>query len=537
MSRFLARPRIAAALIALVSLAVPGMAQAQQTFTVTNLSDSGGTGDGSLRGEVLAANVSPGPDVINFAGGLAGTITLKGDALQIKDPVDIEGPGPGQITVAQSAEKRVIHITLPTPAPVTIAGLHIADGTSSGRGGNIENDIEHPASSLTIVNCLITGGSASDYGGGIGAFGGSLTLRSTTVSDNHAIAGGGVWAGGENVAVNIENSTLSRNVATSTFAGGLILEINGGSATITGSTFSGNQAKSDGGAIAGSLSNATATIANSTIFNNSSAGFGGGGIDINGEPALIEASTISGNHSTGPLANGGGIASDLKNPVRLEDTIVAGNTANSAGVDIHGPVNAAFSLVGDPSGATLTETVTGSNLIGADPQLGPLENNGGPTETMAIPATSPAVNRGSSALGTDQRGQPRPSLYPGIPISAAAGANGADIGAFELQAPPLPSNQFRFGKVKLNKRRGTATVAVVVPGPGLVSLVGSKKVRKGSKVAKGAGTVKLVVRARGKAQRSLNRKGKIRLKAKFTFTPTGGTTASRTKTLKLVRKR
>ena len=40
-----------------------------------------------------------------------------------------------------------------------------------------------------------------------------------------------------------------------------------------------------------------------------------------------------------------------------------------------------------------------------------------------------------------------------------------------------------------------------------------------------------------KAQRSLNRKGKIRLKAKFTFTPTGGTTASRTKTLKLVRKR
>ena len=229
--------------------------------------------------------------------------------------------------------------------------------------------------------------------------------------------------------------------------------------------------------------------------------------------------------------------SDSKNPVRLENTIVAGNTSNSGGVDINGPVNAAFSLVGNPSGATLTETVAGSNLIGVDPQLGPLQNNGGPTETMALPATSPAVNRGFSALRTDQRGGPRPVLYPGIPISAAAGANGADIGAFELQAPPLPSNQFRFGKVKLNKKRGTATVAVVIPGAGVVSLVGSKSVRAGSKTAKGAGTVKLVVRARGKAQRSLNRKGKIRVKAKFTFTPTGGTTASRTKTLKLVKKR
>jgi hypothetical protein len=176
-------------------------------------------------------------------------------------------------------------------------------------------------------------------------------------------------------------------------------------------------------------------------------------------------------------------------------------------------------------------------MISFDPQLGPLQNNGGPTETMAIPATSPAVNRGSSGLGADQRGQPRPVLYPGVPISAAPGANGADIGAYELQAPPLPSNAFRFGKVKLNKKKGTATVAIVVPGPGVVSLVGSKKVKKGSKTVKGAGTVKLLLKAKGKALRSLNRNGKVKLKAKFTFAPTGGTPASKTKTLKLVKKR
>ncbi len=456
------RAGLAATAIALISLAVVGPAQAQQTFTVTKLSGSGVAGDGSLRGEVLAANANPGADLINFAAGLSGTITLSGE-LQIKDPVDIEGPGPGQITVAQSTEKRVIHINLTNPGAVTIAGLHIADGTASGPGGNILNDIEHPASILTVVNCLITGGTASDYGGGIDGFGGSLTIRSTTLSGNHAIAGGGVWVGGQNVTVAIQDSTFSGNISTTSFAGGLILEMDGGSAAVTGSTFSGNQAKTEGGAISGSGSHGTTTtIANSTIFGNDSGKDGGGGIAFSGEPMLVESSTISANHSTGSEAGGGGISVDSNDLARLENTIVAGNSADSGGADLDGPINAAFSLIGNPSGATMTETVAGSNLIGVDPQLGPLQNNGGLTATMAIPASSPAINRGSSALGGDQRGERRPVLYPGVATSAAPGANGADIGAFELQAPasPLPSNQFRFGKVKLNKKRGTATVAV-----------------------------------------------------------------------------
>jgi hypothetical protein len=537
--RPLARPGIAATAIALGLLAGPAGAQAQ-TFTVTNTSDSGVTGDGSLRGEVLAANVNPGPDVIDFAGGVTGTITLSGDGLQIKDPLDLEGPGPGQITVAQSSAKRVIHLNMNSPGPVTIAGLHVANGTAEGPGGNIWNDSEHPASSLTIVNSLITGGTASDYGGGISCFGASLVLHSTTLSGNHAIAGGGAWVGGgeeDHVAIAIENSTFSGNTA-SGFGGGLFVEIEDGSALISGTTFSGNQAKSSGGA-AVTLSEGPVTIAASTFFGNTATAGGGGGLSLSSDdqPIAVRDSTISGNHSNGSTGKGGGIDAPPSHPARLENTIVAGNSADGGGADLAGPIEAAFSLVGNPSGATLTETVAGSDMISFDPQLGPLQNNGGPTETMAIPATSPAVNRGSSGLGADQRGQPRPVLYPGVPISAAPGANGADIGAYELQAPPLPSNAFRFGKVKLNKKKGTATVAIVVPGPGVVSLVGSKKVKKGSKTVKGAGTVKLLLKAKGKALRSLNRNGKVKLKAKFTFAPTGGTPASKTKTLKLVKKR
>jgi hypothetical protein len=89
MNRLSARIGLLAAATALVALAVSGPAQAAQTFTVTNLSDSGVSGDGSLRGEVLTANASPGADTINFAGGLSGTITLSGEGLQIKDAVDI----------------------------------------------------------------------------------------------------------------------------------------------------------------------------------------------------------------------------------------------------------------------------------------------------------------------------------------------------------------------------------------------------------------------------------------------------------------
>ena len=537
MHRLRVRLGLLATAAALVALAVSGQAQAAQTFTVTNLSDSGVAGDGSLRGEVLAANASPGADTINFAGGLSGTITLSGEGLQIKDPVDIEGPGPGQLTVAQSSKKRVIHINLTNPGAVTIAGLHIADGTASGPGGNILNDSEHPASSLTVVNSLITGGTASDYGGGIGGFGASLTLISTTLSGNRAISGGGAWVGGDNVAISIENSTFAGNNA-SGFGGGLFVEVNQGSASITGTTFSGNQAHSDAGGVAVSVSKGPATIANSTIFGNSSASNGGGGLSLGSSevPIAIRDSTISGNHSTGTNAGGGGISASENHPVRLEDTIVAGNSADSGGADLDGPIDAAFSLIGSPSGATLTETVAGSNLIGIDPQLGPLQSNGGPTETMAITASSPAVNRGAGGLATDQRGQPRPVAYPGVPLSAAAGANGADIGAYELQSPTAaPSNRFRFGKVKLNKKKGTATVAVVVPGAGVVRLVGSKKVRKSSKTAKRAGTVKLLVKAKGKALRSLKSNGKVKVRARFTFAPTGGTPASKTKVVKLVR--
>jgi hypothetical protein len=107
-----------------------------------------------------------------------------------------------------------------------------------------------------------------------------------------------------------------------------------------------------------------------------------------------------------------------------------------------------------------------------------------------------------------------------------------------------PSNQFSFGKLKKNKNKGTATVAVNVPGPGTLSLTGKKvksqrpaRAATASRAATAAGTVKLLVKAKGKAKKKLNKTGMVKVKAHVTFIPTGGAANAQPKTVKLVKKR
>ena len=186
---------------------------------------------------------------------------------------------------------------------------------------------------------------------------------------------------------------------------------------------------------------------------------------------------------------------------------------------------------------------------GVDPQLGTLAANGGPTETMTLAPTSPAVNKGSSVLASDQRGLLRPVAYPGVADSSVPGADGADIGAYELQAPPPaqapasapapipPSNRFGFGKVKLNKKKGMATVQVKVPDAGEMVVAATKTVKKDSEIAQAEATLELTIRAKGRALKSLLKKGKAKVRAEFTFAPNGGTVASKSKIVKLIKAR
>jgi Right handed beta helix region len=487
------------------SLALAGSAQAA-TFTVTNLSDSG---SGSLRDAITQSNGASGANTITFASGLSGTITLASHLPTITQPVGIEGPGATALTVSGGGANRIFYsLSVPSNGdPVTIAGLSLVDANSGGFGGAISNY----NAALTVKNATISGNSA-DSAAGISSFPpGSLTVINSTISGNHAAHyEGGIFARGE---VTIQSSTISGNTAE----------------------------RGDGGLFI-TYPSSSSLIANSTIANNTENYYGAGGIGIGGgadSELRIVDSTISGNHAnSSPSASdrGGGGIYVYSGTVKLEDTIVAGNTTSSAGTasDIRGPLGAAFSLIGDPSGATITDTVAGSTITGADPQLGALQNNGGPTQTMLPAATSPVIDKGSAfGLSSDQRGVLRPIDFPSIPNSNVAGADGSDIGAVELQ----PSNALALAGLKRNKKKGTAVQTVDLPTPdaGSVTLAGKFLKTQAHAVADN-GVVNLKLIPKGKLRKLLKRKGKVRTREMITYNPSGQSPNSVAKKIKLIKK-
>jgi hypothetical protein len=99
----------------------------------------------------------------------------------------------------------------------------------------------------------------------------------------------------------------------------------------------------------------------------------------------------------------------------------------------------------------------------------------------------------------------------------------------------LPSNDFSFGKVKKNKRKGTVKLTVKVPGPGGGGHAKTKKVKPDDEDAE-AGKEKLRVKPRRKAKRNLNRRGEAKVRAEVTYTPSGGTPSTKGKRIKLIKR-
>jgi hypothetical protein len=95
---------------------------------------------------------------------------------------------------------------------------------------------------------------------------------------------------------------------------------------------------------------------------------------------------------------------------------------------------------------------------------------------------------------------------------------------------------FTFGKVKKNRKKGTAKLTVKVPGPGELELAKTNRVKADKEEAAAEGKEKLRVKSRRKARLKLNRKGKAKVKAKVTFTPDGGEPNTQSKPLKLVKR-
>lgn len=344
------------------------------TYVVDNIGDAvDGDFDPSqrtLREAIIMANTNPGADTITFSESLAGLrLDLTGTQLSVTDHVSITGLDNERTHLFGSNMSRLFNIA--AGVSVTLTRLDIFGGAADV-GAGIYN-----SGTLRLVDSVVRHNNASLAGGGIYNQGGSTILSDSYVWGNFGgDDGGGIFNGSGDVV--LIGSTVSSNTVTS--AGGGIS--NYGGIAIINSTLSQNTADSAGGGI---FSVGTMTITNATIANNT-----GHGLHVAGATTL-RSTIVSGN-------SGGDIIGVL----------ATGSTHN---------------LVKDPLSAGGLVNGANNNLVGADPLLVALTDNGGRTPTHALAAGSAAIGGGTNPLGlaTDQRG----GLF--------ARGTPTDIGAYQRQ--------------------------------------------------------------------------------------------------------
>jgi CSLREA domain-containing protein len=298
-------------------------------------------------------------------------------------------------------------------------------GGQGGSGGGIYNRGRLTVDDSTIRDNRAGTGGAGGRGAGAGGAGGS------------GGSGGGIYSQGR---LSVIASTLDHN---GTGSGGP-----GGSAM--GPLGAGGDG-APGGSGAGILeAQARLTVVNSTVANNftgpgGDAGFpngsggqggSGGGVAVLNTVGLVRNGTVAGNvvgggglsGPTGGAAGSIGLGAGLfvrsggrREDTRLENTIVAENEGSGCAGNAPGAIaNVGHDLsYGNPA-------CPGRH---GNPKLGPLGNNGGPTQTMALGKASPAINRvprrGAGCPPTDQRGVRRPQ------------GKACDIGSFEFATPKI----------------------------------------------------------------------------------------------------
>jgi hypothetical protein len=238
-----------------------------------------------------------------------------------------------------------------------------------------------PGATVAISGLTVTHGYNDCEPGGISNHG-TLVLKDSAVTENDNVGcwdayGAGIW--------------------------------NSGTMTIWGTTVSGNLCIATIDCYGGGVYNSSGSmqILSSTVSGNNAGDGGGGGVANGGGTLDIRFSTITANFldccygGSGLYTVGG---------TKLYDTIIAGNTGVA---DVYGPYTGS------------------SNLIGGDPRLGPLANNGGHTQTHAVLPGSPALDAGDNtgAPQWDQRGPGFPRIVNGT----------IDIGAFEVQNTAGPA--------------------------------------------------------------------------------------------------
>jgi hypothetical protein len=281
---------------------------------------------------------------------------------------------------------------------------------NGGMGGNGAGGAIFTAGPFLLLRGTLAGNQANGGGGGngdsAGVFGGDGG------SGGRAL-GGGLYVASAATNVNVIDSTISSNQAFGGFGGA------GG--TSDGMHASGNGGRGGLGLGGGVALDSAMSLLNSTVaFNQAHGGTAGNG------GAAIPPTGTAGTAGIPGQGLGGGL--DVTAPAIIASTssLIGDNTASNFGPDVDGAfTSAAYTLLQNAANATGITSGTNGDIVGQDPKLAPLADNGGPTKTHALLPGSAAIDAGSNpmALTVDQRGfGPR-----------GAGA-APDIGAFETSA-------------------------------------------------------------------------------------------------------
>ena len=349
---------------------IPGPAY----FKVFTLADSGSD---SLRGALSTAGANAGQALITFASGIAGgTITTQSRlAINDADGVAIDASNrPGGIVLSGGGVRRTLNNL--GAGRVILRGLTLTGGNGSdirqdGGGGGL---FAEAGSRTEIARCTFTG-NATGYGAGL---------------------------------------------------------LNFGIMTVEDSTFEGNTAETQAGAI---QNEEDLTLIRCTVAGNSCGAFGGGVSTF--DRLTLRHCTLSGNQSA---FVGGGLDA-FNAPVTLENCILAGNTAQGNPQDLNTD-KTTLTRVGAniiPVVSQVNGSATGPAPSTADPQLAPIGDYGGPTRTIPLMRDSPA--RDASVDSTDvydQRGSPR----SGVPDLGAyeTGVSGLNFTAWIWEALPASAS-------------------------------------------------------------------------------------------------